>query len=144
MRILEYGAGNSTLFYASRVSKVIAVESNETWYKRIKSKMPSNVSLNLLADKREYVNFPDQIKEKFEVIIVDGHSRFECVRSGLKALTEEGVIILDNSNRKEYQVIYQFMGEHDFKYIDFWGVAPGSVRTNCTTVFYRSTNCLNI
>ncbi|MFZ2904625.1 MAG: FkbM family methyltransferase [Cyclobacteriaceae bacterium] len=146
LSVLEYGSGNSTLFYASRVKSVTSVESNEKWYKKILEKMPENVVLTYVPvdDKERYVNFAQHVKQLFDVVIVDGHSRFDCVKAGRQTLTERGVIVLDNSNRKEYKEIYSYLFTEGFRCLDFWGMAPGSIRTNCTTIFYRDQNCLTI
>jgi hypothetical protein len=38
MNIFEFGCGNSTLYYASRVNKVTSVEHDKEWFDLIKSK----------------------------------------------------------------------------------------------------------
>lgn len=47
--VLEYGAGNSTLWWAARARSVTSIESNEGWYERIRSRMPANCNLLLAA-----------------------------------------------------------------------------------------------
>src|SRR6267142_4789790 len=39
-RILEFGAGQSTLWWAARASEVISFEDNQSWYERLRSQMP--------------------------------------------------------------------------------------------------------
>src|SRR3989339_318086 len=46
MDIFEYGSGNSTLWYAKKVSSVTSVEHDKKWFEKIKNSMPQNVNLN--------------------------------------------------------------------------------------------------
>ena len=49
MDIFEFGAGNSTLWYASKVNTVTSVEHDQIWYKKIQNDMPANVYINYEA-----------------------------------------------------------------------------------------------
>jgi hypothetical protein len=144
--IFEYGSGNSTLYYASKVKSVTSVESDEGWFNFIRQKMPLNVSLFYKPAQTisEYIQLPLSQGQKYDIIIVDGLSRYECAASSIQALNDQGVLVLDNSERKEYKGIYETLKKNNFRFIDFWGVAPGSVKNNCTSIFYRDNNCLNI
>ncbi|NES92903.1 MAG: class I SAM-dependent methyltransferase, partial [Okeania sp. SIO2B9] len=46
-RVFEYGSGQSTLWWAERVLKVISVESNRNWFSYLQEKMPKNVEIIL-------------------------------------------------------------------------------------------------
>jgi len=54
-RVFEYGAGNSSLFWASRAKEVVAVESDRRWFDRISGACPANLLLNLRSDRDSYV-----------------------------------------------------------------------------------------
>jgi hypothetical protein len=146
LNIFEYGSGNSTLYYASKVNTVTSVESDEAWYRLIEKKMPQNVSLfykpqNMLE---QYIESCKVQAKHFDLIIVDGLSRYECAKASLQGLNDQGVVVLDNSNWSEHKKIYDLLSDNRFRFIDFWGVAPGSTKINCTTIFYRDSNCLGI
>lgn len=47
-KIFEFGSGQSTLWWAERVTEVISLESDQNWFSYIQGNMPSNVSLYLL------------------------------------------------------------------------------------------------
>ena len=104
--IFEYGCGSSTLFFASKVSKVVALESNKLWYDIIKQKLfdanISNVELiyfdNALQDNN-YELFASQYKEKFDLVIVDSLKRFACATNSINAIKTNGAIILEESLR---------------------------------------------
>jgi len=59
-------------------------------------------------------------------------------------LTDEGVIILDDSKRNEYDRGIIHLMNKGFKKIDFGGIPPGTFIKKFTTVFYRTKNCLYI
>ena len=66
------------------------------------------------------------------------------MRHSLEALSPIGVIILDDSERKEYSERISLLVKNNFKRIDFWGIAPGILYRKCTTIFYKNLNCLGI
>lgn len=147
MTVFEYGSGNSTLFYAKRVKMVVAVENDKKWMDEIKGSMPSNVELifeNLKNNQDRYNNAAALTGRKYDVIVVDGRERVKCIFNSLGSLTEKGVLVLDNSDRESYLPGIDFMMAKGFRKIDFWGIAPSYAHQTCTTVFYRSSNCLNI
>jgi len=144
--MFEFGSGFSTLYYSKKVKSVTSVESDKGWFDKIEKSMPQNVSLTYKApeDVTGYSEYARTSGKKFDLIIVDGLNRFECAENSIAALKEGGIIILDNSNRMEYKKIYDMLKANNFRWIDFWGVAPGSIKINCTTIFYKSSNCLSI
>ena len=81
---------------------------------------------------------------EYDMIIVDGRDRLNCVRQSLQALSEKGVIILDDSHRKRYQVCIKEVKKSGFLALDFEGLKPTGNEIDRTTVFYRRNNCLNI
>ncbi len=147
MSIFEYGSGNSTLFYAGRVKEVVAVENDKGWYDTIKNEMPPNVTLifeELNSDNERYNQAAFLTGKHYDMIVVDGRERVKCIFNSLKSLSKNGVLVLDNSDRENYLPGINFMLENGFKKIDFWGIAPSFAHQTCTTVFYRSNNCLDI
>lgn len=146
MSIFEFGSGNSTIYYAKKVKEVYSVEHDETWFTQIKQQLPSNANLfhQSLIYNDEYCRYPTTLNLKFDIIIVDGRDRVNCMIHAVNNLTKNGVIVLDNSDRLEYTNGINKLLEQKFKKIDFWGLAPGFLHETCTTIFYKSENCLNI
>lgn len=144
--VFEYGSGNSTLWYSDRVRKIDAVENDKTWYDRILSKTPSNVSIRFqeLDYNGDYCKSALKLNEKFNLIIIDGRDRVNCVTNSLGALTEDGVIIFDNSNLESYKEGINFLITNGFKKLDFIGLSPVTPHNNYTSIFYRDKNCLYI
>jgi hypothetical protein len=60
-------------------------------------------------------------------------------------LKDNGVIIWDNADRKEYQEGYSYLEHIGFKKLELVGPTYGSpALENCTTIFYREENVLGI
>jgi len=144
--IFEYGSGNSTLFYANKAAKITVVEHDREWFEKIRSLIPSNVTLlyNELDYNGSYCRAAKRTGKKYNIIIVDGRDRVNCIKNALPALKKNGVIVLDDSERDAYQDGIKFLIKQRFKAIEFWGFSPGLFYNKCTTIFYRSGNCIGI
>jgi len=146
MKIFEYGSGNSTLWWAKQVKQVVACEHDLLWFQQIKKEVPGNVEIYYwdLSDNNKYSEFVSRYIKVFDIIVIDGRRRVACVKNSLSALTDEGVVIWDNSDRTIYSEGYNFLKNNGFKRIDFWGMGPINSYSWCTSVFYRKDNVLGI
>jgi|SRR6185312_17043274 len=146
LEIFEFGCGNSTLYYADKAAFVTTVEHDPTWFDTIKSSMPENVKLSFckLVYGGDYCNYAATSNKIYDIIIVDGRDRVNCCINAVAALKPAGVIVLDDSERKQYLPAHSFLNENGFKKLDFWGIAPAVNYLKCTTIFYRDTNCLQL
>lgn len=146
MDIFEFGAGNSTLWYADKVNTVTSVEHDNAWFEKIQENMPKNVNINYkkLKYDGEYSKFPNTLDNKFDIVIVDGRDRVNCMKNAIRSIKDNGVIVLDDSERQQYKDGIDFLLNHNFKKIDFWGISPGLFYKKNTTVFYKKNNCLGI
>lgn len=147
MVVFEYGSGNSTLFFAAFVKKIISVETNKDWYQQTKRILPNNAIIHYCdysQDKIKYQTFIKSTNEKFDLIIVDADERNEIILNLKENLKDEGVIILDNSDREEYASSINYLIKLGFLKIDFWGITAGYFNQTCTTIFYKKNNCLGI
>jgi hypothetical protein len=146
MSVFEFGCGESTLWWASRVNEVVSVEHDKDWHGKIARRAPGNVSLFHieLAYGGAYSRKIMEYKERFDIVIIDGRDRVHCAMNSLKALKPDGIIVWDNSDRKEYEAGYAFLMEHGFRKIEFTGFTPMINMKSETGVFYREENCLGI
>ena len=138
----EFGSGSSTLFFAPRISKLYSVEHNEEWYHLINEKLTglncSNVDYRFVVqnDKSDYVDEVFDLEEKrdFEIrrdyvnyfralndirdhsldfAIVDGRARTECCHEILPKIKKGGILILDNSERKRYELVFEQLKDYE-------------------------------
>jgi hypothetical protein len=146
LKLFEFGSGYSTLFYANLVHSVTSVESDERWFTTVKSSIPSNAQLIFQAGDKDgdYCRAAIQTGQLYDVIVVDGIDRVNSVRQSLDALTDRGVILLDDSEREEYAEAFELTAQHEFRALTFEGLKPNDLELRRSTIFYRDNNCLRI
>ena len=146
MSVFEYGAGNSTLYFSKLVGNVASVEHNQEWFDKISRESESNISIRYCSLKYndDYCRSVLKISSYFDLIVVDGRDRVNCIKNCVESLTHDGVIILDDSEREKYKEGIDYLTSRGFKKIDFWGIALGLTYRKCTTIFYKSNNCFGI
>jgi hypothetical protein len=144
--VFEFGSGNSTYYYAKSAGKVVSVEHDKDWYDKIIKSKPENAEMIFCELERDgsYCRTPINLKRKFDIIIVDGRDRVNCCIQAIDALSDDGVIVLDDSERKQYKKGIDFLVKKGFKHLSFSGISPGLFYNKSTSVFYKANNCLNI
>jgi hypothetical protein len=145
-RVFEFGSGNSTYFYSKLAGKVVSVEHDRSWYNKLYKSIPENADLYFseLVRDGDYCRTPARIKEVFDIIIVDGRDRVNCCIQAVNSLSENGVVVLDDSERDMYKDGVSFLIENGFKHLSFSGISPGLFYRKTTSVFYKPNNCLDI
>lgn len=131
--VFEYGSGNSTLFWANRSKRVVAIEDDPSWYQQIKPKLPTNVEYILVDNKEDYVQGIHRFAELFDVIIVDGSHRFDCIKSARERLSTAGMIILDNADW--FTKSTAFLRDTDLLEVDMAGFNPINGYISTTSIF---------
>jgi hypothetical protein len=144
--VFEFGSGNSTYFYARYAGIVVSVEHDKEWYDKLLTDKPDNAELIFceLVRDGDYCRVPQKLEETFDIIIVDGRDRVNCCKQAVKAVSETGVIVLDDSEREFYREGISFLKSKGFKELAFTGISPGLFYRKATSVFYRTDNCLGI
>ena len=123
-RMLEIGGGGSTVFFSKFVERLLTVEHNKEWASQLwdllGEKRP-NWSLHVAEPNYpqqhpfqpaqrgqfdNYINFISNIKETFDVILVDGRARVRSVHSSLSKLKTDGYMIIhDFWDRPKYHSV---------------------------------------
>lgn len=144
--IFEFGSGNSTIFYAKLAGSVYSVEHDKDWFERSSKINLPNVKMIQcdLVPGGAYCKSAAPTGKKFHVIIVDGRDRVNCCKQAVESLAENGVIVLDDSERAEYAEAHVYLKAKGFKYLPFSGMAPGVIISKYTSIFYKPDNCLDI
>jgi len=148
MAVFEYGTGNSTFWWGQRVARLVSCEHDKEWYGTFKERVTADNTTYLLRRHKggstayagEIAAYPGQ----FDILVIDGRDRVNCIKNGIGALRPGGVVIWDNSDREEYRSGYDLLTAAGFGRLDFWGLGPLSTRRWCTSIFYRPDNCLAI
>jgi len=148
MSVFEYGTGNSTFWWSERVARLVSCEHDKEWYAELKTRITADNTTYLLrrykGGSTEYAEEITRYPDQFDIVVIDGRDRVNCMRNGLASMRDGGVVVWDNSDREEYRLGYELLGEAGFRRLDFWGPGPLSTRRWCTSIFYRPDNCLGI
>jgi hypothetical protein len=144
--VFEFGSGNSTKWLSKRVADITSIEHDKVWFDKLQNTMPSNVQLiyKELTPNGEYANYIKGTGKKYDIIVVDGRDRINCVKNSVDSLSDNGVLVLDNSNVPDYSEAIQFLMDNNFKRLDFHGMFPIITISGSTTIFYKANNCLGI
>jgi hypothetical protein len=154
-KVLEFGAGHSTLWWMKRAAEVMAIEGSEQWFNHLRTQVATNVVLHLMKSPAEDLR-PVINNRKFDIIVIDGVDGTGCNRAQsaqiiteLDLLTPGGGVIFDDSEgsfdepgndwQKSGQNI-NFFREKGFSRVDFFGYAPGQLQWRCTSIFFKG-NC---
>jgi hypothetical protein len=105
-RVFEFGAGASTAWLARRAGTVISVEHHPEWHRLISPIAAgfANVSLwhrDLAGDT--YPGAIDEAGGKFDLIVIDGRRRIDCLMRAIPHLAAGGIILFDDSGRRRYR-----------------------------------------
>jgi len=110
--------------------------------KNISGEMPPYGPKSYTSTLKEYVdmsfeNYVKIIEEyqdgEFDLVFVDGRARLSCILHSLRKIRHGGYLILDNSERQEYDDAKSFLV--DYKRTDFFGIGPYSLELWQTSVW---------
>jgi hypothetical protein len=140
-RVLEFGAGQSTLWWAARAREVVTFEDDPTWCAELAPLLPANVHLYRVRPNRTAMADALGKEARFDIAVVDGLDRFEAAQLAIEFLADEGAILFDDSDGHwgpppTYPII-DLLRDAGFLRIDFYGYAPGVVLPHCTSLFFR-------
>jgi hypothetical protein len=139
--VLEWGCGQSTLWWAARVNHVFSIEHDPAWHTTIATDAPINATIELIENASAYV---DASAGPFDAIVIDGEDRNACARVAAQRIKPDGIIIFDNSDRKMYREGLAFLTDSGWKRLDFFGVLPTYLYRTCTSIFYRGESFLRV
>ena len=138
--VLEFGGGQSTLWWSTRAQSVLTIEENADWCERLRGQIGKNVTLHHLpVDRatRTVTPIKNAIDANpirlFDVIVVDGHLRRELAALAFCYLAPGGALLLDNS---EGYGFFDETKDRDCRRIDFFGFAPGVSLRHCTSIVF--------
>lgn len=146
-RVWEYGAGNSTLWWAQRAARIVTVEHDNQWLARLDRELRRRGLTNV-----EFVHWASHHVEQyvqalavrpesgFDVIVIDGMAREECAHVAAERVATDGVIVLDNSHWCPHSCAYlrerrDGAGGSRFIQVDFHGLQPIVGEASTTTLF---------
>lgn len=143
-RVFEWGSGGSTMFWCDRAARVVSVEHDPQWFRRVRETLDHEAIKHcqyILAEPpvsddaeypsqrmpgrefRNYVQAIDRFEDHgFDFILVDGRARVACIQRAESKLRPGGFLIVDNSDREEYAPAYRRLMR--WRRFDFFGLGP--------------------
>jgi hypothetical protein len=151
MKVLEFGGGQSSIWWGSRANTVVTFEGNDPlfspnheWSKKLQKSLPENVELHEVSMESSKTCQDEVLSilknkpyETYDVIIIDGLYRSHMVPIALKYLSDGGIIVVDNS--EGYELFDEFISTNLSK-VEFYGYSPGVYLKSCTTIYFSKEN----
>jgi hypothetical protein len=145
-KILEFGGGQSTLWWAQRAQKIVTFEGDKSWYDKIKGNMPANVDL-ILVSMESSDRCLSEIKQiladrnysKFDIIIIDGLYRYDLIGLARNVMADSGAIICDDADGSYF---YEGFKNRGLNRVDFFGYVPCVILPHCTSIFFGNDSFL--
>ena len=128
-KVLEFGGGQSTRWWSQRAEKVVTIEPDEAWAAELRGDVGENVDVHHVPIDRETRDISKVAEaiaqsnvDRFDIIVVDGHLRREAALLTIKMLSDDGVMIFDNSESNRF---HEVTAETGHTRVDFYGWIPG-------------------
>jgi hypothetical protein len=163
MTVFEYGSGASTVWLARRCQAVYSVEHDPDWASQVRRFCAHHANVTISAIPTTSVdastrcqsgrsNWQDLSFDRyvesiraypfnFDLIVVDGRCRADCLSEAQRKLNAGGVIVFDNSNRPRYRSALE---NSPLRRAIFSGLTPNLPGPGETTVFFASDVSANI
>jgi len=96
---------------------VTSVEYDKRWFDFVRDRAPDNVHISF-KDKDvdgEYCRMACATGALYDLIVIDGRDRVNCIKQCLAALSPRGVMLLDDSQRHRYWEGIEFARSQGFK-----------------------------
>jgi len=128
-KVFEYGTGYSTIWWQNKNVDYHAVEDNKQWYDMIEDK----TNINYKPGLHKYIQSIYDYNYKFDVIVIDGVVRFDCIKPALEKIKDDGIIIFDNTDwHKDSK---EELDKSDLIPIHFHGFKPLHVDSETTSCY---------
>ncbi len=132
-RVLEFGAGLSTVWWAKRVESITSIEHDRGWYTEIQQKLEAGGWKNVDFRFRDLELYETAVKDiesgSMDFLVVDGIKRLECMHEAVRLVKRGGgFVYLDNSDVQSverlmaYEVLVSAaheQGGYVMKFVDY-------------------------
>lgn len=100
-QVFEWGSGASTIWLVDHAAKVISIEHDPDWVAKVTARCPA-ADIRAIPDSQDYITAIDEFADdSFDVVIVDGLHRPECLRQGAPKVKPGGLLILDDTDMRK-------------------------------------------
>jgi SAM-dependent methyltransferase len=100
--VFEWGSGSSTVWLSDHGAKVTSVEHNPDWVAKVTERCPAADIRAIPENAQDYVAAINEFgDDSFDIVIVDGLHRADCLRRGASKVKPGGLLILDDTDRPQ-------------------------------------------
>ena len=133
-KVFEFGTGYSTIWWQNKKADYYGVEDDVEWYQRIiKLINGKQLKVKYEIDLKKYMKTIYDYDFKFDVIVIDGQVRFDCIKPALEKIKDNGMIIYDNSDW--HKSSKEELDKTDLIPIHFHGFKPIHVDSETTSCY---------
>jgi hypothetical protein len=101
-RVLEFGSGLSTVWFARRGAEVLSIETREEWAARVRALLAEIPGHRVRVVAAEPPYSPELVAgETFDFVLVDGDGRDSAMATALAVVRAGGHVYLDNADVPE-------------------------------------------
>ena len=94
--VFEYGGGDSSIYYGKHAKAVYGVDDSIEYVNCIRGYALNNVFIKYRSALDEYINSINEQPFLFDIVIVDGAYRDECIKASINKIKKGGILIVDN------------------------------------------------
>lgn len=107
--VLEWGSGQSTLYFSQFVKKWISVENIFYWYKKISEETGENVTVKYSRNPKNYIARADYvIIDKANLVFIDGRKRVACGEKLLRFIDRNTIVLVHDWQRQRYHELKEW------------------------------------
>lgn len=146
--VLEFGGGQSTLFFSQKAKKVITFEGDQDWANFILDNPGNKSDINIvtsLGAETQIAEIRKTLHEKkfagqiFDIVVIDALQREAITEFIMEMVPENGLMIFDNSESYPLNATtISKLTQHGFMRIDLYGHSPGVINKQCTSLFFKA------
>lgn len=100
-KVLEFGSGMSSRFFAARCAELVSIESDADWYERMRPSLAAAAGCRVdyrLRSEADYADLDDIPDGYFDFALVDGLQYDRTAATAVRKVRPGGSIYMDNSD----------------------------------------------
>ena len=121
---LEWGSGNSTIYFSDLVKEIISIEHDKDWIQTIQNAITAfdikNIKSHYIPSHspepipcryeqfKDYIEYPKKNNIKFNKVLIDGRARKYCAKSIYEMIDENVIVMIHDFNSPDYQKVTKY------------------------------------
>jgi hypothetical protein len=95
--VVEFGSGQSTLYWSARSARVVSFETSAKWITQLRQKLPANARVHLFDRRGSFAEL-DEAPTQPDLVVIDGLRRLACTEKCLQVFGTAPLYLLDNAD----------------------------------------------